>query len=98
MTSTESKSNAARRSVRANVSKVTRAAPARFDLDRAAEATFREQAFWTELIHERRRVSRLDYTELTARAPALAPRPRTWRYAPGEAPRSIGRRPSHATR
>lgn len=71
---------------------------ARFDLAALAEAERRELAIWQSLAFEKKTVSRAAYAELAAQTPSIAPRPRRYRFASGEAPggKPIGRRPSAA--
>lgn len=69
----------------------SRTARARFDLaEIAADAPAREAEVWRVLVHERRAVSRALYAELVAVHPPAEPRPRRWRYAPGETPEPVG--------
>ncbi len=84
----------------------------RFDLRVASRAEEREGAIWSTLVNEQRRVGRVPYDELAARAPSQRPRaagPVRIAFAAGEAPVALaratakptaktrGRRPSHAS-
>jgi anaerobic magnesium-protoporphyrin IX monomethyl ester cyclase len=78
----------------------------RFDLRLAARAEDREGAIWSTLVNEQRRVGRVPYEELAARATSLRPKPVRVAFAAGEEPVAIarpktakprGRRPSHAS-
>lgn len=74
--------------------------PARFDLDRVAQAEEREPEIWHQIVHEMRRVSRDIYRDLAARFPPLKPQPGRYTFAAGEQPilvKTPGRRPSHAS-
>jgi hypothetical protein len=74
----------------------------RFDVRQADEQSGAHEAeIWQELVQNRRKVTRLDYEELAARATPLQPSPGSWRCALGEAPELVpgpeqGRRQSHA--
>jgi hypothetical protein len=67
--------------------------PGRFDLSSAARAIAREAEVWHRLVHVERNVSRAAYGVLVAEAPALRPRPRTYRVVAGAAPSDVRARP-----
>lgn len=74
-------------------------APARFDIDRAAQAEEHEAGIWSEIVYELRRVSREIYQKLAARQPSLKPQPRHYSFSAGDHPtpgKVPGRRPSGA--
>jgi hypothetical protein len=73
-----------------------RMAAARFDVALVAErARAADMKIWSELVRERREVSRAAYKALADAAPAVRPAPRRWRYAMGQIPTPAGRRPKH---
>jgi anaerobic magnesium-protoporphyrin IX monomethyl ester cyclase len=74
----------------------------RFDVRQVEEqSSAYEAGIWQELVQNRRKVTREDYTALAAGAPSLGAAPGLWRCASGEAPERVpgpaqGRRQSHA--
>jgi hypothetical protein len=66
----------------------------RFDLERAAGASERDQEIWSELVHDAREVSRELYAERSSESPAIRRSARAYRFVPGHLPREqrAGRR------
>lgn len=77
----------------------------RYAPDELAAAEEDEAELWTELVYERRHVSRAAYEDLAGGLPKLRPRPGHYVFRADTAPRAVaapaktarGRRPSHAT-